>query len=143
MTVDCTPLADNFATGGCSGWGQLAQHGRLLVPGILIGLLLFMVEKKADSLPPAAAKYAIPVLLLAIPAGFCLLLLVTGTSFDDARQAGWLQGADGAAAAGSGSTAVEPPSQPKTALFYWLGPWQPFFAGKVVWGALPGCIPEW
>ena len=113
----------------------------------MIGLLLFAVEKKADSLPPAAAKFAIPALLLAIPASFYLLLLVTGSSFDDARRAGWLQAPPGAGEAGgggsAGSSAAVPPPMPDDAVEYWLGPWAPFFSGRVVWAALPGCIPEW
>ena len=152
VTVDCTPLNQALTSGGggCGGWAELPAHWHLVLPGIGIGIGLFAVEKAADHLPPAAAKFAIPGLLLAIPVWFYLLLLATGTSVAEARQDGWLQDAgdspDAGSAAGAGFSAAAAAGADgglDPGLMYWVGPWAPFFKGRVVWSALPGCLPEW
>ena len=133
----------------------------------MIGAGLFAVEKQADRLPPIASKFAIPgetmnashhgrafcglelsmvvvVLLLAIPASFYLILRITGTSMDDARRDGWMQGSAGPDPSGSSTdsaSCTECGGDAGTAfgvVSYWFGPWFPFFRGKLVWSVLPG-----
>lgn len=80
---------------------QLASPNALLhlAPALALALLLALVLRRARS------PYALPALLLAVPAAFHLALLVAGVSLEEARAGGWVTPAQVRREPAGGSTA--------------------------------------
>eukprot|EP00051_Salpingoeca_urceolata_P019365 m.281611 g.281611 ORF g.281611 m.281611 type:complete len:1038 (-) comp19404_c0_seq9:16-3129(-) len=92
----------------------------LVVPGLVFGLLLVVVSRKFKHFA------VLPVTLLAIPAGFYIVLAASGTSMDEARQAlgsGWVG--------------------PRTSSTHFWEVWEHFEFAKVHWSACAQQIPTW
>ena len=108
---------ESFAT-----WGQLFNHDSaiLIAPGLLLGVAILLIIQRFRHF------LVLPGCLVAIPVGFHLLLLATGTSLDQAREAygtGWLA------------------NNTDTGLFYHA--WDHYQFEKVQWYAVPPQIPTW
>lgn len=76
-------------------WGKLASYDALAlsVPGVIAGTMIFWVNSRWDHMA------VMPCCLAAMLITFYSLLLVTGTSLEDARAAGWV---------------AEPPASPRS-----------------------------
>ena len=69
-----------------SDWADLcdARHLVLAFPGIVAGAVLTLVARKCDS------EAMLPLSMVAIPASFYVVLLLSGMGIDDAREGGWV-----------------------------------------------------
>jgi Sulfate permease family len=67
-------------------WKFLLEPGKILlaIPGLLAGLLLTLVSRKATN------SGVLPLVMVSIPALFYLLIWQSGSSLDDAREQGWV-----------------------------------------------------
>lgn len=66
-------------------WKMLDSHALLLLtPGLLIGLVLTVIRRNVTHV------LAFPCAIMVIPLCFYFVLLMTGYSFEDAREHGWL-----------------------------------------------------
>jgi SulP family sulfate permease len=67
-------------------WKFLLEPGKFLlaIPGLLAGLLLTLVSRRATN------SAVLPLVMVGIPALFYLLIWQSGSSLDDARQQGWV-----------------------------------------------------
>ena len=160
VAVDCTPLYQLVLGGGTGGdsspaaaqracgWAHVWAHQDpvLIGTGVVLGLGLWLISSKYKHFA------ALPCAMLAIPALFYLLLALSGTSFDEARDYGWLKHEDHAGASPSpGEGSSSSPGDNGTVVaeavpHEWPGlvqPWQAFYVGKIQWGALSACIPTW
>ena len=69
-----------------SDWADLLDpHNILLaIPGLVAGLILTLSSRKISN------DAALPLIMVAIPALFYLILFLTGETMDSAREAGWV-----------------------------------------------------
>ena len=67
-------------------WGLFLtpQALKLLLPGVLIGFSMYLLLRRIRS------PYVLPLCMAAVLLGFYSLLLLTGTSLQQAREAGWV-----------------------------------------------------
>lgn len=67
-------------------WRHIFDEGKLVlaVTGLLAGLVLTLTSRLAKS------SAALPIVMVAIPALFYLIVLSVGLSLDDLRSAGWV-----------------------------------------------------
>jgi MFS superfamily sulfate permease-like transporter/CRP-like cAMP-binding protein len=98
---------------------QLGEPKLLLLatPAVLCGLLMLFVSRKV------AHFAALPALMVAIPTVFYIVLAATGTTLEEAREAGWVQ-----------PTTKQVP-------FYQM--WYVFDFTKVHWSTMPGQLLTW
>lgn len=89
----------------------------LAVPGLLSGLVLILTSRLAKS------SGALPVVMVAIPALFYLIVFSVGLSLDDLRSTGWV--------------GAQAPSVPVRDLFSLVD------FGLVRWDLVPKVLPTW
>ena len=67
-------------------WKFLLEPGKILlaIPGLLAGLILTLVSRKATN------SGVLPLVMVTIPALFYLLIWQSGSSLEDAREQGWV-----------------------------------------------------
>jgi len=104
---------------GLSSVSHAFEHGKVLfvLPGLGIGICLYLILKRFHHFA------VLPSLLVAIPVGFFMILAVTGTSLQHARDSGWVD------------------TDTSTVSFWRV--WELFKFGKVHWGVLPAQLGTW
>jgi hypothetical protein len=102
-----------------SDWKYLLDPGKFMLatPGLLAGLLLTLVSRKANN------SGTLPLVMVTIPALFYFILWVCGATLDDVRDQGWV-----------GTVA---PSVPVGDLFQLVD------FSQVRWDLIPKILPTW
>jgi len=106
-----------FEVSGLLQWGGFFSPGvfKLIVPGILCGIMIYLLVRQLKS------AAVLPACIVGMMLIFYTVLLTTGTSLDDARDGGWLSQAEPAPV--------------------WYQTWAYLKFNRVVWSALPPQIP--
>ena len=102
---------------GILQWGAFFTKGRLklIVPGLFCGIMIYVLVRRTKHMA------VLPCCICGMCVVFYLVLLVTGTTLEEARDAGWVSAAD------------DPPP--------WYLTWTYLRFDKVVWSVLPHQIP--
>lgn len=71
---------------GLAGWLNLFNKEAIVlaIPGIIAGALLVLIVRNVES------DAALPLAMVLIPGSFYLLLFVTGSNLEEAREKGWV-----------------------------------------------------
>mmetsp|Transcript_5004 Transcript_5004/g.14208 ORF Transcript_5004/g.14208 Transcript_5004/m.14208 type:complete len:685 (+) Transcript_5004:79-2133(+) len=102
---------------GILQWGAFFTKGtfKLLLPGLFCGIMIYVLVRRIKHM------VVLPCCICGMCAAFYLVLLATGTTLEEARDAGWVSAAD------------DPPP--------WYLTWTYLRFDKVVWSVLPPQIP--
>ena len=99
------------------------SHWMFLVPAFIMGVLLYTLKRYHIGTPTVY----FPLLTLLPTAAFYAIIFGSGSTLDDARQAGWLF-----------------PAAEQNSFWSQLeGAYGGLAAGRVEWSALPAAIPSW
>ncbi|KAL4419479.1 hypothetical protein ABPG77_008281 [Micractinium sp. CCAP 211/92] len=119
-------LASGVQIGGLASWAQLASTGALvkLAPAAALVILITLVLHRVRS------PFALPALLVAVPAAFYGLLWTCDITLDEAREAGWVSKPN----LGDGEWKFWQAWQ-----LYGIRGWPP---SNIRWSALPSQLPK-
>lgn len=116
-------LMANVPLNSITDWGRLFHKDIiiLMTPGLLVGVVMLVVSRRVRHF------LALPVLLLAIPALFFVVVYAAGYTLDDARSA-----YDGRGWVGEASKASD-----------FRRTWDGFKFSRVHWHVVPSVLPTW